>query len=115
MLDIVIAEDDERPIQTLDQLAERRLAAWARDEVPGDHDEVGAPRRHPADGALDGVPAAGRQSEVEVGQVRDAQPRELGRQPRKWNVEPAKSHPARLEPAPTDSGAGSPAQQGSGT
>ena len=42
VLDVVIAEHDEGPAKTLDDLAERRLATRSRDEVPRDHDELGA-------------------------------------------------------------------------
>ena len=49
---VVVAEDDERPAEAPDQVAQAPLPAWPRDEVPGNDDNVGVARRDPLDGAL---------------------------------------------------------------
>jgi hypothetical protein len=67
------------------QLGEQReqltLAPRPRQQVARDADEVGLPFRDPLDATLNSAHAARRHAEVEVGEVRDPQAVELGRQP----------------------------------
>src|SRR5204862_3014299 len=78
MLDVVVAEDDERPVAELrDDVPQHRLATRPRDEVAGDRDEVGLAARSPLRGMHDGARTARRETEVEVREVDDPQTRQL--------------------------------------
>ena len=79
VLDVVIAEDHVAPLESKQQLAEQRLTARPGDEVSRDDSEVRRERHRPLDRALGRHVAAGRDAEVKVGQMDDAQPVQLGR------------------------------------
>ena len=58
----VVAEDDERPVEHVEQSNERRLATWMRDEVARDADEVRLSGADPLDCATAREVSAGQRS-----------------------------------------------------
>ena len=96
--DVVVSEHGEG-VEALQRLVELRAAAWTRQEISCGDDEIGPALAHPGRRLPHGDAAARRRPEVEVGEVRDPQPVELGRQPVDRHVENAHAHPAGLEPA----------------
>ncbi len=54
MLDVVVPQDDERPVEPRQLFTQQRLAARARDEVARDRNEIGLAVRDPVDRSLDG-------------------------------------------------------------
>ena len=54
MLDVVVPQHDERPLEPRELLTQQRLAARARDEVARDRNEIGLALRDPVDRPLDG-------------------------------------------------------------
>src|SRR5205823_11333899 len=102
--EVVVAENGvHRLRQPLHERAQQRLSARMREQVAGEDDEIGPPYGDPLDGGLDRVRAARRNAEVEVGEMRDAEPVELRRQTRQLDLELAQAHPAGLEPPPGES------------
>jgi hypothetical protein len=99
----VVPEHDVRRLrELLEQAAEERLAAPARDEVTGDADEIWPAGHNPVDGTTARALAERRQPEVEVGQMRDPQAVELPRQAVDRQVERAQPNPAGFERAVRD-------------
>src|SRR6185503_11128749 len=85
---------------------ELALAAGARKQVAGDDDEVRPSSLDPIHRARDCRRAARGRAEVEIGEVRDPHPVELGRQARHLQRQHAKPDPARLEVAPGEPAGG---------
>ena len=104
MLDVVVPEDDERPLEAPELFAQQRFATRARDKVTRDRDDIGLTLLHPVDRPLDRDRPARGQSEVEVGEVCDPEPGQLRRQPGKRDVELGEPNPAGLEPGPPQPG-----------
>jgi len=100
----VVAEHDVRPAESRQQGLELRGAAGSGQEVARQTDEIGLSLLDPGDRALDGAGSARRHTEVEVGQMRDTQPVELGRQPGQFQLELAQPDPTGFEPAVGDRG-----------
>ena len=92
-----------------EELAELRLAARVREQVAGQQHEVGLTLLDPRNRALDRPRAAGRHAEVEVGEVRDTHPVELGRQPGDSAVDVrSRTQPASNQPQPSSAAAAAP-------
>jgi hypothetical protein len=103
----VVPQDDVRvAAEAGENGAQAALAASAGDEVSGDADEVGFPLDDPVDRAVDRAEPARRDAEVEVREVRDAQPVELGRQPRNEQLADAEADPAGFEGPVGEPGSG---------
>ena len=103
--DIVVPENDEGAVEDVQQLTQPSFAARMRDEVPGDADDVRPPLRDPhRRPSARAVAARQARTEVEVGEVGDANAVQLARKPVDGNVEDARSQPACLEPAVGDAG-----------
>ena len=98
--EVVVAEHRERAGHLLEERAQPRLGARAREEVAGDHGELGLPLGGPLDSALDGAFATRREAEMEVREVRDTQALQLGRQARQRHGERPEPHPPRFEVSP---------------
>ena len=96
--DVVIAENDVRVPEPLEQQMQDRLAARARQKVAGEADQVGTTLLDPAHSELDRPASAGRDAEMEVRKMGDPQPVELGRQSGQRDFEHTKAHPTRFEP-----------------
>ena len=94
----MIPQHDIRPAELGEQLAQQWLPPWMRDEIARDADEVRPARYRPVDPAPARDPAPPRWPEVEVGEVCDPKPVELGRQPGELDLEHSGAQPARLEP-----------------
>ena len=71
-----------RPGAAARHRAQPRGSARPREQVAGDHDQIRLPLGHPVRRALDRAGPRRRRAEVEVGEMGDPQPGELGRQPR---------------------------------
>ncbi len=95
---VVVSADDVR-IESAEQLVEAGTGAGMRQQVAGDHDELGPPGAHPLDGAVDGDGAARRSAEMEVREVGDAQAVEPVRQVRDGHSSTrVRSQPASNQP-----------------
>ena len=97
--------------QADEKLAETRLAASPRNEIAADQRQIRLPRLDPFHCAPHRVRPARRQPEVEVGEVGDPEPVELGRQAPKRDLDRVQPDPARLEPRVRSAGRGSRADQ----
>ena len=98
--EVVVPEDDEARGERSEKSLQERHPRSARDEISSDTDEIWAPLDDPGDGILDRAPAPRRDSEMEVGQVRDPEAVELGRTPRHLDLEDAAPEPTGFEPSP---------------
>ena len=54
MLDVVVPQHDERPLEPREQQPEQRLPTWTRDEIARDRDEIGLALCDPVDRTLGG-------------------------------------------------------------
>ena len=77
--EVVVPEHDEARAEIPEERFEERHPGPSRDQVAGDADEIGTPLDDPGDGILDRAPAARRDAEMKVGQVRDPEAVELRR------------------------------------
>src|SRR4029450_5577522 len=94
----MVSQDDVAARQPGEKFAETRLPASPRNEISADQRQIRLPLFHPRNRTLNRPRAAGRNAEVEVGEMRDAQPLELRRQPPHRNLLGLQPNPARLEP-----------------
>ena len=111
---VVIAEHRVRARKAHEDAAKALLAARPREQVAADEDEVGPPLGDPVDRPLDRPHTPRGKPEVEVGEVRDAQPVELGRESGQRDPADGEPHPARLVPAPGGHARGRPAEEPGG-
>ena len=98
--EVVVPEDDKAGPQPAEQPLEQRQPRAARHQVAREAHEVGLPFDDPLDGSLGRPPAARRDAEVKVGEVRDPEPVELRWHAHELDLDDAPPEPARLEPAP---------------
>ena len=77
--EIVVPEHDEAGAELAEEPLEQRHPCAARHEITGNADDVRAPLDDPCNGIHDCASAAGRNAEMEIGEVRDAKPVELRR------------------------------------
>ena len=96
---VVVAEHDVRVRQLREQREQLVLPARTGEQVAGDRDDVRLALRDPVDGARNRAPPRDGIAEVEVREVRDAQPVELRRQAGQHDLAHAQPHPPRLEPS----------------
>ena len=82
MLDVMVSQHDEGCAKPVEYSAKQSFTAGPRNEIARHAYELWFPLVHPFHSALDGVRATRRQTEMEVRQVRDANPLELARQSR---------------------------------
>ena len=87
--------------ESFEQLPQPGFATRTRNEITGDDDEVEIARGGPVERALNSSFAAGRHAEMEVGQMKDAKPREGIVELRNGELEAPDAQPACLEPTPT--------------
>ena len=110
--DVVVAEHRERRLrEDAHQPPQHLLAARVREQVAGDRDEIRASLAHPDRGLPRRADPRRRNAEVEVGQVRDAEPVQLRGQARHLDLELAQPRPRRLGETPRETGAGEGAER----
>ena len=98
--EVVVAEHDVGGRKVGEQTLELAHSRSPRDEVARDADEVRSALDHPVDRLAHGSQAARRNTEVQIGEVRDTKAVELGRQTRELDVDHLSPQPAGLEPRP---------------
>src|SRR5439155_17762391 len=64
--EVVIAENDERAPEPLEQVAQQSLAAGSREQIAADDDEVRLALDRPLDRALTRLPSASAHAEMQV-------------------------------------------------
>jgi hypothetical protein len=69
--DVVVSEDDERPAELVEELAQQSLAAWVREEIASHTNQLGIPSGDPLGRAAAGELSPSGSAEMEVGEVRD--------------------------------------------
>ena len=107
----MVSQDRVAPRQPAEELAEKRFTPSPRNKIAADQRQVGLPFLDPCDGLPHRPRPAGRKTEVEVREVRDAEAVELGRQPPKRHVQRLEAEPPGLEPGVRRARGGSGADQ----
>ncbi len=95
---IVVAEDDARPLERAQQLHEQRHAARMGDEIAGDADEIRSPFGYPRDRTLRRHAPTGGYPQVEVGEVGDPEADKALGQAYDLDLVHTKAEPPRFEP-----------------
>ena len=104
-LDVVVSEDGEDAearLERRDRRLELRLPAPPGEEVARDRDDVARLLRRPANRALERATVEGDRAEVEVRQMDDREPVELGWEARKLDLLDPELDPLGLEERPAE-------------
>jgi hypothetical protein len=96
--EVVVSENGVAGGEPCEQLAKKPLTASTRQEIAADQSQVGLPLLDPIHGTLDCTDASRRRTEVEVREMCDPNPIQLGRQPSERHVLFDQPDPARFEP-----------------
>jgi hypothetical protein len=104
---IVISQHREAVREPGEQLTETSLTPSPREQIAADQRQVRLPLLDPINGVLDGAQPTGGQTQVEVGEMRQAQPVQLRREAREANLPRLQPNPTSLEPTPGGQACGS--------